>query len=122
MSNSSGIRNKILETISKIGTQGSTIKEIESESEYERHTLSKYLSLMEGMGLIHHRKVGKATLWYVNNAPLETVLSPETINKRKKTFAEQVLVNIITNLPIGLLIISSDYTIELMNKVMEETY
>ena len=115
-------KNKILETIFNLGTHGATIKEIESESEYERHTLSKYLSIMESMGLIHHRKVGKATLWYVDNAPLETVLNSNTVNKRKKTFAEQVLMNIITNLPIGLLIISNDYSIEYMNSIMEKAY
>jgi len=122
MSLSEPIKNSLLESIYNIGTSGATIVEIEKDSKFERHTLSKYLSIMEGMGLIHHRQVGKAKLWFIDNAPLKTVLNPDTINKRKKTFAEQVLINVLSNLPIGMFVISSDYTIEYINEIMKGVY
>jgi len=64
------VQQEILGILSKIGTNGATITEIEKRINFERHTLSKYLSFMEGHGLIYHKKFGKAKVWFVNNAPI----------------------------------------------------
>ena len=109
----------IITAITSLQNEGATITKIESKVPFERHTLSKYLSMMQIEGLIFYRTVGKAKLWHVDKAPLKTVLnnSPE-----KRNFAEQVLSNIIENLPIGLIVTDKDYTIQFMNEQMIKKY
>ena len=51
-----------------------------------------------------------------------TILGTNILNKKKKTFAEQVLINILSNLPIGMFIISPNYSIEYINEIMKEVY
>ena len=113
------VEEEILQAISEIGSFGATITEIEKLVSYERHTLSKYLSFMQGHRLIYHKKVGKAKIWFINDAPIQTVLhSPSEM----KTFTEQILINLITNMPLGLVVIDSYYNILFFNKQMEEIY
>src|SRR3989344_7421493 len=82
------VQESILKAISGIGTEGATITQLEKKIDFERHTLSKYLSFMEANGLIYHKLYGKAKVWFINKAPINTVLNslPD-----KKTFTEKIL-------------------------------
>ena len=113
------IQRKILSILSEIGTSGATITEIEKRISFERHTLSKYLSFMEGHGLIYHKDIGKAKVWFINKAPIQTVLYSLPA---KKTFAEKILSDLIAVIPFGLIIIDKDYTILFQNKKMITLY
>ena len=79
------IQEQLMKAISEIGTNGATITEIEKKVSFERHTLSKYLSFLQAHGLIYHKMYGKSKVWFINNAPIKTILNalPE-----KKTFTE----------------------------------
>jgi len=110
-------QDEIMKAISEIGT-GATITEIEKRVRFERHTLSKYLSFMENLGLLYHNDVGKAKLWFLNKAPIQTVLNVDS----GKTFAEKVLSNILSTMPNGLVVIDKSYTILFMNKEMKKIY
>ena len=113
------VQETILKAISEIGTNGATIVEIEKKVDFERHTLSKYLSFMQGHGLICHKNYGKAKVWFINKAPIQTILNslPE-----KKTFTEKILYDIITNLPSGLIVLSDNYDIQFMNEKVSDIY
>ena len=107
------VQRKVLEILYNVGATGATIIEIEKKISFERHTLSKYLSFMQVQGLIYHKVVGKAKVWFIDKAPLQTILHslPE-----KKTFIEGVLANILTNIPMGLIVIDENYNILFQNE------
>lgn len=111
-------QESILSAISGIG-DGATILEIEKKIPFERHTLSKYLSFMEAHGLVVHKEYGKAKAWFINKAPIQTVLNslPE-----KKTFTEKILSDLISVLPCGLMIIDKDYSILFSSLGLKEDY
>jgi len=113
------VKESILKAISEIGAEGATITQIEKKVDFERHTLSKYLSWMQAHGLIYYRLYGKAKVWFINKAPIQTILNslPE-----KKTFTEKILSDIISSLPYGLVIINKDYDIMFMNQKIMDTY
>jgi len=112
-------KDEIIRILTDVGATGATITEVEAKSRYERHTLSKYLSMMQAHGLIAGKSVGKAKIWYLNQAPLETVLNSVPENR---TFTETVLSRIISSLPCGLVIIDSGYHIVFMNGPMWGSY
>ena len=112
-------QEEILNAISKIGTTGATITQIAKRVEFERHTLSKYLSFMQANGLIYYNSIGKAKVWFINKAPLKTVLHalPE-----KKTFTERILSDFISAIPCGVLILDIDYNIQFINSKVVSAY
>ncbi|MDO8481036.1 MAG: PAS domain S-box protein [Nanoarchaeota archaeon] len=112
-------RDEVMRILSEAGATGATITEVEAKSKYERHTLSKYLSMMQAHGLIARRNIGKAKLWMINQAPLETVLNTIPENR---TFTETVLSRIISSLPCGLFVIDREYQILFMNSPMWGAY
>jgi len=99
--------------------EGATITAIEKRIKFERHTLSKYLSLIEKNGLIHHKKIGKAKVWYINKAPLQTILNAVSDSM---TFTEHILSKIVSNLPHGLAVIDRDYNILFLNDRLKDMY
>lgn len=112
-------QDQLLAIIAKIGTDGATITQIEKHASVERHTLSKYLTIMEGENLIYHKNFGKAKVWFINKAPLQTVFNapPE-----KKTYAERILSLICDKQPTGLVVIDHEYNIQFMNMQILKTY
>ena len=114
--NRSTIHDHIIYTLSSLGS-GATIQEIAASMHKERHTISKYLSLLESQNILIHKEVGKAKLWFINKAPLQTVLTG-----KKKSFMEMMLSEIIAGLPLGLVMIDKEYSILFMNKNAEEAY
>jgi PAS domain S-box-containing protein len=112
-------QHAILESITAIGTSGATITEIEKRVSFERHTLSKYLSFMQAQGFIYHKAFGKAKVWFINKAPLQTVLNslPE-----QRSFTERVLSGVLKALPYGLFVVDRDYSILFLNDHMKRTY
>ena len=116
---SEAVQNQILTAVSEIGTSGATITEIEKRVKFERHTVSKYLSFLQARGLIYHKAFGKAKVWFINTAPLQTVLS---VLPEQQTFTEKILSDLITSLPYGLVVIDRDYNMLFMNKKMKEVY
>jgi hypothetical protein len=112
-------QKEILEVISKVGATGAMITEIEKQVKFERHTLSKYLSFMQAHGLIYHKFLGRAKLWFINKIPLQTLLHalPE-----KKTFIEGVLVSILKNIPMSLIVIDENYNILFQDEKALLTY
>lgn len=113
------IQEEIVKAISEIGTEGATILEIEKKVRFERHTLSKYLSFMQAHGHIYHKMYGKAKVWFIDKVPIKTVLNSLP---GKKTFAEKILSDVITNLPSGLIIIDKDYNILFCNEKIQDLY
>lgn len=113
------VENSLLRIIAKRESQGATIQEIAKDASIERHTASKYLSFLKAKGLLYYRKVGKAKLWFINKAPLKTILSalPE-----QKTFTDHILATILNNTPLGLIIIDPAYEILFMNGITTAMY
>jgi PAS domain S-box-containing protein len=101
-------QKKVLEILSNVGAVGATITEIEKDISYERHTLSKYLSFMQAQGLIYHKVIGKAKLWFIDKAPIKTILHSLP---HKKTFIEGILANILKNIPMALFVIDENYNV-----------
>ncbi len=65
--NSDGlVRERILETI-KTHPEGLTIRDIASDLGMHRQTVTKYVLFLEGAGTIHRRRLGSATLHYLDS-------------------------------------------------------
>ncbi len=113
------VKEKILEAISDIGSNGAAITEIEKKAGIERHTLSKYLSFMQAHGLLYYKKFAAAKVWFIDNAPLQTIVnsSPE-----HRTYLENLLLSLVSHMPEGVIIIGGDYSIEFMNDAMIARY
>jgi PAS domain S-box-containing protein len=113
------IQDSILAAISEIGTDGATITQIEKKVNFERHTLSKYLSFMQGHGLLFYRDIGTAKVWFINSAPLQAIAKsvPE-----HRTFIENVLTSLISSIPCGVVVVDADYNIEFANKPVTDFY
>tara|TARA_Y100000310_G_C20622386_1_gene784075 strand:- start:183 stop:1175 length:993 start_codon:yes stop_codon:yes gene_type:complete len=115
----SHIQDQILSALSSLGGSGSTITEIERKVKFERHTLSKYLSFMQANGVVYHKTFGKAKVWFINKAPLQTVLMHDP---EHKTFTERILSDLISDMPYGLFVVDRDYNILFLNAGMKELY
>src|SRR3989344_6504729 len=112
------VQDEIITALSDLGT-GASIIEIEKKVKCERHTLSKYLSIMQNIGIVQHRNIGKAKVWSINNAPIQTVFNSLS---DQNSYVEKVLSDIIENMPNGLIIIDKDYNIIFMNELMRKKY
>jgi len=113
------IQDQILQAIAQIGTNGATITEIEKNVHFERHTLSKYLSFLQGHGFIYHKLYGKAKVWFINKAPLQTIINSQP---ESRTFTENFLLNLCSNIPVGVMVIDKDYNIQFMNDMLIDKY
>ncbi|MBN2422165.1 PAS domain S-box protein [Candidatus Woesearchaeota archaeon] len=113
------IRTQITKAITEIGESVATIKEIEKKVPLERHALSKYLHIMERMGYLEYRSVGKAKVWFINKAPLKTIFKalPENM-----TFSEQLLFDLISDIPVGIILIDKNFKILFINNKIERKY
>lgn len=112
-------RNEILSTIASLGSDGALITTIASHVSCERHTLTKYLRVMELEGLVYHKSISKAKLWFIQKASLNTVIGKRSA---RQTFREQTLLSIIENLPDGIIITDDKGKVLFMNDYILENY
>jgi len=64
------LKKKILEKILDVletSTWGMTIEEIAKETGYHRNTISKYMALLNDVGFVFSRTIGKYTFWLPRN-------------------------------------------------------
>lgn len=116
---SKNTQHLILKAMANLGSHGATITQIEKRVPFERHTLSKYLSFMQGHGLIYHTKIGKAKVWFMQDAPLKAILHAPN---HHKTFTEQILSSLIEKMPLGFIVVNEHYTILYANDYIVKEY
>ncbi len=110
-------RGEILAAISGYGEEGATSSEVEKKVNLERHTLAKYLSIMEREGTLNYKQIGKGRLWFVNKAPLQKLY-----RSQERTFTEKLMLNLTSKIPTGIVVIDKDYNIQFINDIVEEKY
>lgn len=106
------IQREIISVISHLGSDGALIMEIAPFLQCERHTLAKYLHIMELKGLVYHKPIGKAKLWFIQKAPLRMAIK---LNGSRQTFREQALSHIIEHIPDGVVITDDTGEVLFMN-------
>ncbi len=112
------IKQEILNAVLALG-KPATIREIEKKVRFERHTLSKYLDLLRKEGLLDYDAVGRAKLWRIDSAPLESIF---TMEPESMGFAERVLANLLSKISCGIAVIDDLYRIQFMNELLVEMY
>lgn len=112
------VRDKIVRSLLELG-KPATIQDIERKVGFERHTLTKYLGILLQEGMIGYNSVGRARLWHINTAPLETLLKADT---ERMGFAERMLIDILNNSPAGVLVMTMEYQIQFMNRFLVSLY
>jgi len=111
------LKAKIIKTIASEGSEGMTSTEIEKRVKLERHTLSKYLNILEKEGVLHYKQIGKGKLWYINKSPLQR------INKNKNlTFTEKLICNVTSEIPVGIMVVDEDMKVLFQNSITQEVY
>ena len=112
-------KEDILKTVSQFGNNGATITEIEKIVRLERHTLSKYLFILNKEGFLKYKPVGKAKVWFINTMPLQTLFTSLPENR---SFTEKLLSDILSKIPVGVMVIDNDYNILFMNDILTQKY
>ncbi len=112
-------RDGILSVIREYGTEGATSSDIEKKVRIERHTLSKYLSIMEREGALSHRQIGKGRLWFVNKAPLQRLSASR---ESTMTFNEKLILNLTSRIPAGIVVMDGNYDMQFANNAVLEKY
>lgn len=107
----------LLQIIGAAGASGSTITMIEAAAKYDRHTIVKYLLVLEQRGFISCRVIGKAKVWSLNTAPFQAIF--EALQS-PKSFLEQVLTAVISSIPQGLVVIDNQHKILYANSVAKK--
>jgi predicted transcriptional regulator len=64
--NGKKLKEDIIKVIKK-HPEGLTATEISKVLGYHRHTITKYILVLEAVGIIYRRRVGSATLHYITN-------------------------------------------------------
>ncbi len=64
------IKRTILSHLTR-STWGLTIEEISDQTGYHRNTVSKYLMILEAMGLVDYKTYGKTKVWFPSHSTLE---------------------------------------------------
>ena len=64
------IKRDILNSVTK-ATWGLTIDELSEQTHYHRNTVSKYLMILEAMGVVDYKTYGKTKVWFPSNSTLE---------------------------------------------------
>ncbi len=112
-------REEILDAITKLGSEGALITEIAGNVSCERHTLAKYLAVMESEHIVYHKQIGKAKLWFIQKAPLRAAI---TLPAVRQTFREHALSQVIERLPHGVAITDETGSVMFMNRRASEHY
>jgi len=114
--NKKSIETLLTEIIGAAGAAGVTITAIEAVAGYDRHTIVKYLLVLEQRNIISCRPIGKAKVWSLDTAPLQSVFRALS---QPKSFVEQVLSVVMTSVPQGLVIVDSQHRILYANQVAQ---
>jgi len=115
--NKKDIETLLVEIIGAAGAVGATITAIEALAGYDRHTIVKYLLVLEQRNTIACRHIGKAKVWSLDTAPLESVFRALV---QPKSFIEQVLSAVMGSVPLGLVIVDSQYRILFANETAQK--
>ena len=107
----------ILKAVASLPANQATITHIQKLAGCERHTLAKYLHVLEQQGFLYHVPFGKAKLWYVQRSPLDTLFDAETLNYTQKVFS-----GLISQMPLGFCVIDYQYKIVYTNAIFDQLY
>lgn len=108
------IKAKIIDAVLKLGSEGATSLDIEKKVKLERHTLSKYLSLMEKEGILTFNQVGKGRIWFINKNPLQKMFK----SAKLKSYNEDLFINLISKMPVGIMVLDKDLNVQYTNDVV----
>jgi PAS domain S-box-containing protein len=111
--------NKIIEAIQNMGETGATIDDLSQIVHLERHTLSKYLNRMRADGRLAYKRIGRAKVWFVSRAPLQSIFR---LSEEEKTYTEKIFSRILSDMPEGVLVLDFDYNILFMNSYLIALY
>jgi len=109
----------ILAEVSRAGSGGITTMELEAAAKIERHTLVKYLSVMESDGILSMKSVGRGKIWSVNREPFRKISKTP---QKELSFAEKFVVDLVSSLPVGVIVVDRDYNVQFANKNAEECF
>ncbi len=115
----SEIKKEIIKVIVDYGSDGATSSEIGNKIGFKRHTISKYLSIMEREGLLRHKKFGRGKIWFVNKNLLQKLFSSKIDDM---SFIEKMIFNIASKIPIGLIVLDKEYNIQFINDFVFKKY
>jgi len=111
--------NRIIRAIQNMGETGATIDELSKIVHLERHTLSKYLNRLRADGRLTYKQIGRARVWFVSRAPLQSIFR---LSDKEKTYTEKILSHILSDIPEGVLVLDFDYTVLFMNRYLISLY
>jgi PAS domain S-box-containing protein len=111
--------NKIINAIQNMGETGATIDDLSQIVSLERHTLSKYLNRLRADGRLAYKRIGRAKVWFVSRAPLQSIFR---LSEDEKTYTEKIFSHILSDIPEGVLVLDYDYNILFMNRYLIALY
>jgi len=111
--------NKIIDAIQNMGETGATIGDLSQIVHLERHTLSKYLNRLRADGRLAYKRIGRAKVWFVSSAPLQSI---SRLSEEEKTYTEKIFSRILSDMPEGVLVLDFDYNILFMNSYLIALY
>jgi hypothetical protein len=111
------MHKRIIDALSEMGSQGATIGELEKKVRCERHTLAKHLQKMKKENIVGSKNIGKANIWFLSNVSAKLALS-----SLSTSFPDSILYSILSESPIGIMVIDEAYNIHFMNRMMEQRY
>ncbi len=112
-------KKNILSAIRMCGEEGATSPEIEKKVNMERHTLSKYLSIMEREGSLSYKQVGRGRIWFVNKTPFQKIARTK---ESSMTFNEKLILNLTSKMPVGIIVVDRDYNVHFANDIALKLY
>jgi len=111
----SEFRQAVINYLAEKGKNGVLSSDIVKELKINRHTLAKHLDVLDSQGILLHRKIGMAKLWFLNKTPLKVLDKTEFDSSLSGTFAE-----IVYKSNSAIFVIDKDYNILFMNRAAKE--
>ncbi len=111
---SSDIEERIIGCIKEHGLHGASSTEISKALGINRHTLAKYLNILNAEGKIGFKRAGMGKIWFIEKSPLHGVSngSKDIVDTGLKT----TLGHILSTMPDGIVVENENYEIEFMNE------
>jgi len=111
--------HKIIDAVQNLGETGATIDDLSKKIRLERHTLSKHLNRLRADGRLSYKRVGRAKVWFVSRAPLQHIFR---LGEDEKTYTEKIFSHVLSDIPVGILVLDYDYNILFVNKYLVAYY
>jgi len=111
--------HKIIDAVQNMGETGATIDDLSKKIRLERHTLSKHLNRLRADGRLSYKRVGRAKVWFVSRAPLQHIFR---LGEDEKTYTEKIFSHVLSDIPVGILVLDYDYNIRFVNKYLVAYY